>query len=221
MTISRLPWRATALVLLGAALSIGVSGTAHAEGDNGTVKVHAVGTPQEDNRDQPHVCRFYLDAFGFDGQQSVYWSINGIPPTDASRTQVAQDTLTLAADGTGRTGDMSLPDGHYKLYWKFVGENGRAKQKAFWVDCTESSASPSPGAGTSGSPGPVPSGSVSATPSSGVVGGASVSPSPVSGGSSLPVTGTPLVMLAGVAAALIGAGVLLRVRAGRLPWWRR
>ena len=33
-------------------------------GDNGTVKIHNSSTPVTDRRNEPHVCVFYLDAFG-------------------------------------------------------------------------------------------------------------------------------------------------------------
>src|SRR5690349_21255201 len=52
-----------------------------AKGDNGTVKVHSSSTPVTDPRDEPHVCVFYLDAFGFDSGQSVSWEIRSWPPT--------------------------------------------------------------------------------------------------------------------------------------------
>ena len=44
-------------------------------GDNGTVKIHNSSTPVTDRRNEPHVCVFYLDAFGFDPGQSVSWQI--------------------------------------------------------------------------------------------------------------------------------------------------
>ena len=52
-------------------------------GDNGTVKIHRSATPVTDRRNQPHVCVFYLDAFGFDPAQSVSWQIKSWPPTGA------------------------------------------------------------------------------------------------------------------------------------------
>lgn len=94
-------------------------------------------------RNQPKVCEFYLVGFGFDAAQAVSWRIASWPPT-GDRTLVKDGTLALDQDGWGRTEDMSLPDGHYKLYWNFAGENGRAKQKVFWVKCPESGSSPAP-----------------------------------------------------------------------------
>ncbi|HEY5984765.1 MAG TPA: hypothetical protein VIV12_00075, partial [Streptosporangiaceae bacterium] len=106
-------------------------------GDNGTVKIHNSTTPVTDPRNEPHVCVFYLDAFGFDAGQSVSWQIQSWPPT-GDRTVVASGVLTLDSNGGGRTGDMTLPNGHDKLFWNFTGENGFAKQKVFWVTCPES-----------------------------------------------------------------------------------
>jgi hypothetical protein len=103
-------------------------------GDNGDVKIHNSTTAVTDHRNEPHVCTFYLDAFGFDSGQSVSWQIKSWPPT-GSRTVVASGALVLDSAGNGHTGDMTLQNGHYKLFWNFVGENGFAKQKVFWVTC--------------------------------------------------------------------------------------
>jgi len=123
-------------------------------GDNGTVKIHNSSTPVTDRRDEPHVCVFYLDAFGFDPGQSVSWQIKSWPPT-GDRTVVDQGTLTLDSAGDGRTSDQALPNGHYKLFWTFTGEHGAAKQKVFWVSCPSSTPTPTP-TPTSSSPTPTP-----------------------------------------------------------------
>jgi hypothetical protein len=173
-------------------------------GDNGTVKIHDSSTPVTDPRNEPHVCVFYLDAFGFDPGQSVSWQIKSWPPT-GDRAVVDQGTLTLDSAGDGRTSDQALPNGHYKLFWTFTGEHGAAKQKVFWVSCpsstptptsssptptptctchtptptpTPTSSSPAPGP-MSSSPGPAPSPTSSIAPA----------PAPVPVPSTLPVTG--------------------------------
>ena len=162
-------------------------------GDNGTVKIHNSSTPVTDRRNEPHVCVFYLDAFGFDPGQSVSWQIKSWPPT-GDRAVVDQGTLTLDSAGDGWTSDQALPNGHYKLFWTFAGEHGAAKQKVFWVSCpsstptptctcatpapTASPSSPAPGV-TPSSPGPAPSPTSSIAPAP--------APTPVSG--TLPVTG--------------------------------
>lgn len=211
-------------------------------GDNGTVKIHRATTPVADRRNQPHVCNFYLDAFGFDAAQGVTWKIESWPPT-GDRAVVTAGVLTLDGNGDGYTGDMTLPAGHYKLFWNFTGENGFAKQKVFWVSCGTPTApsagtpspsvaaspslspspSGSPGPSPSGSPGPSPSGSRSASvaPTStatpmGVATSASFPAAPNQGG--LPITGWPLALIAGTGVTLVGTGgtaiVLTRRRRG-------
>ncbi|MFG2819189.1 hypothetical protein ACGFX4_07125 [Kitasatospora sp. NPDC048365] len=132
--------------------------TAHAApGDNGDVKIHDSTTPEDDERNDPKVCSFYLDGFNFDTVQQVSWTISQQPPT--GNAQVLAGNITLVT-GHGRTADYSLPDGHYKLDWTFAGENGSAKHKVFMVSCASPSASPS----TSSSPSASASTSTSATP---------------------------------------------------------
>jgi cell division septation protein DedD len=104
-------------------------------GDNGDVKIHNSTTPVTDQRNEPHVCIFYLDAFNFDAVQSVTWWITAWPPTGDGKTIVDQGTITLDSSGNGFTDDQTLPNGHYKLFWTFAGEKGAAKHKVFWVSC--------------------------------------------------------------------------------------
>jgi hypothetical protein len=192
------------------------SGSPDAQGDNGTVKIHRSSTPESDLRNEPHVCVFYLDAFFFDSGQQVSWRIVSWPPT-GDRSVVASGTLVLDANGHGRTADMTLPNGHYKLYWNFVGENGRAKQKVFWVACESSSPTPSETSTPSESPTtptsstPTPSGSTLPTQT------AAPTPSPSSSdvGSGLPITGWPLALIAATGAALLGGGALALIVARR------
>jgi LPXTG-motif cell wall-anchored protein len=194
-------------------------------GDNGTVKIHDASTGEELRRNEPHVCAFYLDAFGFDGVQEVDWRIDAIPPSENKGETVKSGALTLDGQGHGRSEDLSLPDGHYKLFWTFEGEKGSAKHKVFWTDCEDeqepgggtpsgsASVSPSPGASQapSGEPG------ASASPSAPAGGGvpASSSPSPQGGAEGdLAETGSgaPVGLLSGVAAVLLASGGFLVVR---------
>lgn len=123
--------------------SASVSSKGGAGGDNGTVKVHDSETPADDRRNEPKVCDFYLVGFNFDSGEEVSWEIESWPPT-GDRTVVEDGTLTLDDNGHGRTDDMSLPDGHYKLFWTFEGEKGKGKHKVFWVDCEEEPTEPAP-----------------------------------------------------------------------------
>lgn len=211
---------------------------ATAPGDNGTVKIHDASTGEELRKNEPHVCTFYLDAFGFDAVQEVDWHIEAWAPTAKVKGDtVKSGEITLDSDGHGRTEDLSLPDGHYKLFWNFEGEkSAAAKHKVFWTDCAEegggggtamptASASGTAGSGESaspsGEPGSEPSADPSSEPSGSAEAGASVSASPSASaqGSSgdLAETGNsaPVGLLAGVAAALTAAGGYLVVRRRR------
>ncbi|MFI1167081.1 LPXTG cell wall anchor domain-containing protein [Streptomyces sp. NPDC020801] len=203
-------------------------------GDNGTVKIHDAKTGAELRRNEPHVCSFYLDAFGFDGVQQVAWHIEVWAPTTGKKGATAKSgAITLDAEGHGRTQDMSLPDGHYKLFWNFDGEKGAAKHKVFWSDCADeqgggstsspsaspsASASASPSASPSESAGSGPSGSPTtgptATASSGTGSAPSPSPSSPGGSGGLAETGNgaPVGLLSGAAAALVAAGGYLVLR---------
>ncbi|MFK4147968.1 LPXTG cell wall anchor domain-containing protein [Streptomyces sp. NPDC004065] len=206
-------------------------------GDNGTVKIHDARTGEEARRNEPHVCTFYLDAFGFDEVQQVSWHIEAWAPTGQPKgTTVKSGDITLDAAGHGRTEDLSLPDGHYKLFWNFAGEKGAAKHKVFWTDCEDEqgggstpsgsaspggspSASPSPGDSPSASPSPGDSSgaSPSASPTAPATSGGGPSPSSQGGSGGLAETGSsvPAGVLAGAAAALVAAGGYLVARRTR------
>jgi hypothetical protein len=182
-----------------------------APGDNGDVKIHSSTTPTGDPRDETHVCVFYLDAFNFDTIQEVSWVINQQPPT--GRAQVASGSLTLH-NGTGHTSDMSLPAGHYKLTWTFVGEHGKAKSKVFWSTCVANSPSPSPstpsGGGTTGGMGGT--GSTGGTGGTGGAPGQGVGPNGTPPSPTLAKTGVALApwLLAGLGLALTGTWLARR-----------
>ncbi|MFH8660779.1 LPXTG cell wall anchor domain-containing protein [Streptomyces afghaniensis] len=198
-------------------------------GDNGTVKIHDASTGEELRRNEPHVCTFYLDAFGFDGVQEVDWHINAIPPSENKGETVKSGALTLDDQGHGRTEDLSLPDGHYKLFWNFDGEKGAAKHKVFWTDCEDEqepggstpsgTASPTPSAGASEAPSAEPGTSASPGSPAGGSAPASSSPSPQGGADGdLAETGNgaPVGLLSGVAAVLVAGGGFLVLRRRKL-----
>jgi LPXTG-motif cell wall-anchored protein len=218
-----------------AVLLLAPAAQASPPGDNGTVKIHDASTGEELRRNEPHVCTFYLDAFGFDGGQEVDWRIDAIPPSENKGETVKSGALTLDAEGHGRTEELSLPDGHYKLFWTFDGEKGAGKHKVFWTDCEDGrepggsvpsgAASPSPSSGASEAPsaGPGTSASPGASAGEGVPAGegvaASSSPSPQGGaGGDLAETGNgaPVGLLSGVAAALVACGGFLAFRRRKL-----
>lgn len=183
-----------------------------APGDNGDVKIHSTLTAFDDQRNEPKVCRFYLAAFNFDGLQEVTWTID--PQPAQKGTGHLDGEITLAPDGTGHTGPLTLPNGQYKLEWTFAGENGKAKQKVFKVSCLPIT---STGGGTGGTTGGgttgggtvkdvfgnvVPSGSVETG-----AGSAAASIDPVKAGAGI--------ALAGGAALFVGYRMLRRSRGGR------
>ncbi|UQA92974.1 LPXTG cell wall anchor domain-containing protein [Streptomyces halobius] len=202
-----------------AALLLAPSAYATVPGDNGTVKIHDAKTGAELRKNEPHVCTFYLDAFGFDAGQKIDWRIESWAPTAAVKgTTVASGSLSLDGAGHGRTQDQSLADGHYKLFWNFDGEHGRAKHKVFWTDC-EGDTQPDGGKpSTSAAPS-----ATSAAPSASSAPAGSVPTSPASSPSSAPSAqgggdlaetgnGAPVGPLSAGAAALLAAGGYLLFR---------
>ncbi|MEU5888627.1 LPXTG cell wall anchor domain-containing protein [Streptomyces sp. NPDC047461] len=205
-----------------AALLAAPSAHATPPGDNGTVKIHDASTGEELRRNEPHVCTFYLDAFGFDSVQEVDWHIEAWAPTAGVKGEtVKSGEITLDGEGHGRTEDLSLPDGHYKLFWNFDGEHGSAKHKVFWTDCEDDDGNPgdgtaTPSASASASSSASASPSASASQPAGAAGtpSASSSPSAQGTGGDLAETGNgaPVGLLGGIAAALVAAGGYLVFR---------
>ncbi len=224
--LMRTPARAGVLaVAFSAAVLTAPAAHAAPPGDNGTVKIHDASTGEEPRRNEPHVCTFYLDAFGFDGGQRVDWHIEAWAPTAGTKGETVESgAITLDGEGHGRTADLSLPDGHYKLFWTFEGEHGAAKHKVFWTDCEEDGGTPSgsPSASPSTGPSAGSSSGPSDAPSSAAPSGAPSSAAPAPGSSSSPQggsgdlaetgNGAPVGLLAGAAAALVAAGAFLVLR---------
>jgi hypothetical protein len=200
-----------------------------APGDNGTIKIHDAKTGEELVKNEPKVCSFYLDAFFFDGLQEADWKIVEMPPTGTKGELATSGAITLDGEGHGRTTDMTLPDGHYKLVWNFDAENGAGKHKVFWTDCAASGGTTAGGTtvgGTSGggtptaSPTPTVADTSSPSPSVSATGpGSSASSSAAGGtgedsdsGGSLASTGASVLGLTGAAAVLLAVGVAVRFR---------
>ncbi|MFB6840070.1 hypothetical protein [Streptomyces sp. NPDC056361] len=153
-TVRPLAATAAAALAFGGLALAGAPMAYAAPGDNGDVKIHKVGTPFDDQRNEPKVCRFYLAAFNFDTLQEVDWEITPQPPKADDPSLSGHITL---ATGKGHTGTLSLPSGQYKLVWTFEGQNGAGKQKVFKVECpgdviTNPSQPPNGDPGSPGSP---------------------------------------------------------------------
>jgi hypothetical protein len=112
---------ASGLFLSGAAFA---APTPAAPGDNGDVKIHKSTTDPMDQRNEPEVCLLYPVGFNFDaGNDLEYRIVDGpffkSPP-------VLSGGINIDPQGYGKTWNLSLPDGHYKLY---ADENGKAKRR--------------------------------------------------------------------------------------------
>ncbi|MFF3325383.1 LPXTG cell wall anchor domain-containing protein [Streptomyces sp. NPDC002889] len=216
----------TGALVTAAALTLMAAPTALAtpHGDNGTVKIHDATTGEELRKNEPKVCTFYLDAFGFDAGQQVDWHIEAWANNDLDKGEtVRTGSLTLDADGHERTEDMTLPDGQYKLFWNFEGENGSAKHKVFKTDCDDAAETPAPSGTPSETPGGETGGEPSAPAEEEPSGPAASSPAgaePTSAPSADGVTGdlaetgngAPIGVLATIAAALVAGGGFLLAR---------
>ncbi|MDX6363020.1 MAG: hypothetical protein QOC85_2030 [Streptomyces sp.] len=141
-----------ALLLSGTAM-IGAPAAVAAPGDNGDIKIHPVGTRFGDPKDTPRVCKFYLDATGFDVAQGITYTIEPQPPLP--NTATLNGAITLAS-GIGHTDPLALPDGQYKVTYKVLGGAAAGKEKVFRVNC------PNPAEVHDPRPGPGPHGGVHA-----------------------------------------------------------
>ena len=133
--------KATGLLMILASLffyafALSTPASADPGGNNGDVKIHDTTTAVQDQRNEPHVCQFYIDGFNFDGNSSGTWRIEGWAPTGSG---VAKSDNWGPADSSGNwhSGTQTLPDGHYKLFFKQTAPMtpGGEKQKVFWVEC--------------------------------------------------------------------------------------
>lgn len=156
MPTSSLPRRAAArtaalaaLTLAGTALAGAPAALAQPGGDNGDVKIHEVGTPFDDQRNEPKVCDFYLAAFNFDPEELVTWTIRTQPEVSGGaqlpNATHPDNTVTIEQDGTAQTIPLALPDGQYKLTWTTNLGHGAGKHKVFKVDCPISKPTAPPG----------------------------------------------------------------------------
>jgi len=121
------------------------------KGNNGDVKIHDADTAQDDHRNEPHVCRFYIDGFNFDKNSSGTWRIERQAPT-GSGVATSDNWGPADAQGNWRTAVMTLSDGHYKLFAKQTSPTtaGGEKQKVFWVECAAKTQPGAPGSNNNG-----------------------------------------------------------------------
>jgi hypothetical protein len=132
---------ATAIIIAAAAMPF--VGAAGVPGNNGTLKVHEQGTPAGTESNDPKVCVFNFEGYGFDKGQSgvivISSQLNG-----KDKTGIKWVELPAAnADGYSETVYVTVPNGHYKttVYGKDVHGNPdynkdlKAKSKVIKVQC--------------------------------------------------------------------------------------
>ncbi|MCS0602022.1 hypothetical protein NX794_12490 [Streptomyces sp. LP11] len=137
--------RAGATVVLTALAAAGASWvaapTAVAQGENGDIRIHREGVPFGVSKDDPVVCRFYLDAVNFDILPTIAYTITPQPPLPTAAT--VSGTIQLAG-GAGHTDPLGLADGQYRLTWIVA---GAPKEKVFRINCHDGKQDGNPGPG--------------------------------------------------------------------------
>ncbi|MEV5956376.1 hypothetical protein AB0M11_21835 [Streptomyces sp. NPDC051987] len=125
--------RAGATVVLTALAAAGAwwvaAPNAVAQGENGDIRLHRVGVPFGVSKDDPIVCKFYLDAVNFDVLRLIDYTITPQPPLPTAASVTG--TIQLAG-GAGHTDPLGLADGQYRITWVV---NGATKEKVFRVNC--------------------------------------------------------------------------------------
>jgi hypothetical protein len=118
-------------------LSVAQAGTAlaapkadDAPTKSGDIKVHNVGTGEDDNSNEPKVCAFTLVGDNFDAGESLSYAIILAPPFKDDL--VVGGTAVADADGSWSTATLNLADGHYKVT---VDDGEDEKHKVFKVEC--------------------------------------------------------------------------------------
>lgn len=126
-------------------------GQGQANGNNGTLKVHELGTPSGTENNDPKVCTFNLEGFGFDNFQSGYVMI-AVQGGDKPQGEGVGPVPVGPANAAGyfETQYFNLKSGHYKvtLYGKETGgksdADAKAKSKVFKVNCPAPMPVPAP-----------------------------------------------------------------------------
>ena len=128
--------------LAAAALICVVATGAALAGNNGTLKIHELGTPDGTPNNDPKVCTFNVEAFGLDAGQSGYLVFD-VQGGDAPQGTSAGPFAFGPADENGYafSQTFSPPAGHYKatLYGKADLTDVKAKSKVFKVTCDSGS----------------------------------------------------------------------------------
>ncbi|MFC5907165.1 hypothetical protein [Streptacidiphilus monticola] len=110
-------------------------------GNNGHIEIHDISTSVDKDSNDPNVGCFYIDAFDFDPNQALSWSVfTGTAGNPG--TQVAAGTATFTATpphGQDISGPLALPQG---MYVAFEDDSAGRKSKEFKVNATCNSGVP-------------------------------------------------------------------------------
>ena len=135
------PLRRRASALLAALSVILMSGglvlvttPAATAGNNGTLKVHEQGTPSGTENNDPKVCTFNFEGFGFDPGQSGEIDVEVQGGDGPTGTPFSGGTATANSDGYFATGYLTAAPGHYKATFTDL-EDNKYKSKVFKVQC--------------------------------------------------------------------------------------
>jgi hypothetical protein len=115
-----------------------VGATAASAGNNGTLKIHELGTPSGTPNNDPKVCFFDVEAFGLDAGQIgvLMFSVQG---GDAPQGVGAGPFAFGPADAdgyfVGPSDAYSLPAGHYEATLYDASGTIKAKSKVFKITC--------------------------------------------------------------------------------------
>ncbi len=117
----------------------------HVPGNNGTLKVHEQGTPSNTENNDPKVCTFNYEGYGFDkGQDGVIViTVQGGGNDKSEVKRLAMPAAKESADHFTftETSYVTLPNGMYKSTVYGKDSHGKytidlkAKSKVFKVDC--------------------------------------------------------------------------------------
>jgi len=132
-----IPWRPLGAL---AGLVLAVAAVAPvAAGNNGTIKIHALGTDIGTEDNEPKVCQFDIEGFNLDPGQVGDLRIT---PHGEGATGSGVDHSAFGpanGDGYARSDPFVLQPGMYLavLYGKDGDETAKAKSKVFKVTCDE------------------------------------------------------------------------------------
>jgi hypothetical protein len=165
-----------AMVALSVLGPVAVAAANDAPGSNGTIKIHEEGTPSGAEDNDPTVCSFNVEGFGFDAGQSgyiVFETQGGDEPVGMNAGPF--DFGPTNSEGFYATEYFHLDPGHYQA--ALLGKKDAAgnvsdvmvKSKVFEVECASAPSptpTPTPGGGEAGAAAtstPTPQGGVSGT----------------------------------------------------------